>query len=56
MNNYQEEELISLEELNFDFDDRDLYELCQRLFNGEITLEEFKEKAHELLENKIQII
>lgn len=53
MKGYDQEELISVEELNFDFDDRDLYELCQKLFKEEITLEEFKEKAHDLVKDRL---
>lgn len=49
----QKEEPISVGELNFNFDNRDLYELCQKLFKEEITLEEFKEKAHDLVNDRL---
>ena len=49
----QEEEIISVGDLNLTFDDRDLYELCQKLFKEEITLEEFKEKAHDLVKDRL---
>lgn len=39
--------------INFNFDNRDIYELCQKLFKEEITLEEFKEKAHDLVNDRL---
>ena len=38
---------------DFDFDDAAVYDLDQKLFNGEITFEEYKEKVHALIEEDL---
>ena len=38
---------------DFDFDDAAVYDLDQKLFNGEITFEEYKEKVHALIEEDV---
>ena len=38
---------------DFDFDDGAVYDLDQKLFNGEITFEEYKEKVHALIEEDV---
>lgn len=38
-----DKKIISPKELGIHFDDQLVYDLDQKLFNGEITLEEYKE-------------
>ena len=38
---------------DFNFDDGAVYDLDQKLFNGEITFEEYKEKVHALIEEDV---
>ena len=54
MNNNNQKKVISAGDLKLNFDDRALYDLCQKLFKDEITFEEFKEKAHELVVDRIE--
>ena len=42
----QDEKRIPLEELNIHFDDQPVIDLDLKLFNGEITLEEYREAIH----------
>ena len=37
---------------DFDFDDAAVYDLDQKLFNGEITFEEYTEKSYALMKDK----
>ena len=46
MKKTQDEKRIPLEELNIYFDDQTVIDLDQKLFNGEITLEEYREAIH----------
>ena len=38
---------------DFNFDDGAVYDLDQKLFNWEITFEEYKEKVHALIEEDV---
>lgn len=40
---------------DFNFDDGAVYDLDQKLFNEEITFEEYKEKVHALIEERCLI-
>lgn len=42
-NDDQKKEIIPFDELGLCFDDGEVYELDQKLFNGEITFEEYCE-------------
>ena len=39
-----DKEIIPVEELGLYFDDRSVYELDRKLFDGEITFEEYKKE------------